>query len=226
MDVKAELRGIFTALKKNLPGSEPRLLKLLHEREWEIRLEVVKAIRQNAFMPFARRLADRLGEEDNAHVRSSLIAACGDLRSPETLEALLMLASKDRATRTEERGQILYALKNHDASERARDYFLSVFEAELPEPSLPFDNRKEERVLAAWGVMKLGVSDVHDEAHAFLMSMLEDHPQDVYDAIGDVKATDPGVSRRARQALEDLGLMPKRSRMPPPPTPGSSPRAH
>lgn len=213
MDVKQELRGILGALKKNLPGAETRLLKLLHDRHWETRLEVAIFVREKAYMPFARRVADRLAEEEEPLVRGALIAACGELESPETLEALLTLAAKDRKKRTEERGRILFHLRRH-ATERARAYFEAVFAAELPEPPVPFDHRKEERVLAAWALMKLGPDD---EAHAFLVSMLEDPPQDVYDAIGDVKATDPGVAARAKQALVDLGLMTRRSRLPPPP---------
>ncbi|MFO0740074.1 MAG: hypothetical protein U0270_29515 [Labilithrix sp.] len=217
MEIEKELRGIFAALKKNLPGTEARLLKLLHDREWETRLTVAKALGEKAYVPFARRVADRLAEETHEAVRSALIAACGDIVSEPTLEALLVVAAKDRKKRTEERGRILFHLRKH-ASERAREYFEAVFAAELPESLPPFDNRKEERVLAAWGLMKLGPDD---EAHAFLTSMLEDRPLDVHDAIGEVKATDPGVSQRARQALIDLGLMTRRSRMPPPPPPSS-----
>lgn len=219
MDVKKELRGIFTALKKNLPGSETRLLKLLHDREWEIRLEVATAIHEKAFMPFARRIAERLAEEDNESVRTALIAACGDMPSPETTDALLALAAKDRKKRTEERGRILFHLRKH-ASEQAREYFEVVFAAKVPDPPIPFDNRKEERVLAAWGLLKLGPAD---EPHAFLLAMLDDPPLEVHDAAGEVKGRDPGVSLRAKQALDDLGLLPRRSRLPPPPPSSSRP---
>jgi len=215
MEVKTELRGIFAALKKGLPGAETRLLKLLHDREWEIRYEVARFIGEKAYEPFARRVIDRLGEEHNPIVRGALIYACGELPSPDTLNAILTAAAKDRKKRTPERGQILYALIKHQ-TETAFDYFEEVFAAELPEPHIPFDHRKEERVLAAWGLMKLGPND---EAQAFLTEMLEDPPMDVLDAIGEVKATDTGVSVRAKQALVDVGLMTRRSRLPPPPPP-------
>lgn len=215
MEVKTELRGIFAALKKNLPGADTRLLKLLHEREWEVRYEVAKFIGEKAYAPFARRVADRLAEEDHPMVRGALIHACGELPSPETLNALLTVAAKDRKKRTPERGRLLYALCKHQ-TETAREYFEEVFVQELPDPPIPFDHRKEERVLAAWGLMKLGQDD---EAQAFLTAMLEDPPLDVLDAIGEVKATDPGVAVRAKQALVDVGLMTRRSRMPPPPPP-------
>jgi HEAT repeat protein len=215
MEIKNELRGIFAALKKSLPGAETRLLKLLHEREWEVRYEVAKFIGEKAYMPFARRVVDRLAEEPHELVRGALIFACGELRTPDTLNALLTLAAKDRKRRTPERGRILYALCKH-ASETAREYFEEVFVAELPDPPIPFDHRKEERVLAAWGLMKLGPDD---EAQTFLTAMLEDPPIDVLDAIGEVKATDSGVAARAKQALVDVGLMTRRSRLPPPPPP-------
>lgn len=215
MEVKTELRGIFAALKKNLPGAETRLLKLLHDREWEIRLEVAKFVGEKAYAPFARRIAERLPDETHELVRAALITSCGELQSTETLNALLTAAAKDQRKRTPERGRILYALCKH-ATETARDYFEHVFAAELPDPPIPFDHRKEERVLAAWGLMKLGQDD---EAQAFLTAMLEDPPIDVYDAIGEVKATDTGVAVRAKQALVDVGLMTRRSRMPPPPPP-------
>jgi hypothetical protein len=64
--------------------------------------------------------------------------------------------------------------------------------------------------------MKLGPDD---EAQTFLTAMLEDPPIDVLDAIGEVKATDSGVAARAKQALVDVGLMTRRSRLPPPPPP-------
>lgn len=217
MEIEKELRGIFAALKKGIPGVDARLLKLLHDREWETRFTVAKVLRERAHEPFAKKIADRLGEEDHPAVRGELIGACGEILHPATLEALLGLAAKDRKKRTEERGRILNALRKH-ATVDARGYFEAIFAADLPEPLPPFDNQKEERVLAAWGLMKLGHDD---EAHTFLVSMLEDRPQEVFDAIGEVKATDPGVAQRARQALIDLGHMTRRSRMPPPPPPSS-----
>lgn len=77
--VDTELRGIFVALKKKLPGADQRLLRLLHDPDAETRLSVVKAIHEKKWTAFAGRLAARLDEETDEAVRAALTAACAEL---------------------------------------------------------------------------------------------------------------------------------------------------
>lgn len=187
------------------PGGEARLLRYVNDESAAARLEVIGAIHRQRWLHLAPLLAERLGVENDASCRNALIVACGDLRVPATLDALLAVAERDLEEKTDERLRILFHLRKH-ASKRARPYFKAVFESSLPESPPPFDGSKELKVLAAWGLLALGADK---KAHAFLVAMLDDvritHVRD-----GKVSGVEPGLSERAAQALAEVHNLPFR----------------
>jgi hypothetical protein len=186
-------------------GGEERLLRHVNDSNTDARREVITAIHQQRWTHLAPLLAERLGVETDPSCRNLLLAACGDLRVPATLDALLALAQRDLVKQSPERHRILFNLRKH-ADERARAYFEAIFEAPLPEPPPPFDGSKELKVLAAWGLLKLGAAS---KAHAFLVTMLDD-VRIVHVREGKVTGVEPGLSERAGQALADVHALPFR----------------
>ena len=182
-----------------VPGGELRLVRYLDDRNARARLEVINAIHRQRWLHLAPLLAERLTVEDDPSCRSALITACGDLRSPVTLAALLALAKRDLAERSGERDRILFNLRKHE-DKRARAYFKAVFDLPIPDPAPPFDGSKELKVLAAWGLLKLGSAA---KAEAFLVAMLDD-VRIVHIREGQITGVEPGISERAGQALADV----------------------
>ena len=187
------------------PGGEARLLRYVNDENPAARLEVIGAIHRQRWLHLAPLLAERLGRETDPSCRNALIVACGDLRVPETLDALLTVAERDRKEQTDERHRILFQLRKH-ASKRARPYFEAMFDVPLPESSPPSDGSKELKVLAAWGLLALGAVP---KAHAFLVAMLDD-VRIVHVREGKVSGVEPGLSERAAQALADVHHLPFR----------------
>jgi hypothetical protein len=186
-------------------GAEERIVRRVEDANASVRLEVIGAIHRQRWLHLAPILAERLRVEADPSCRNALIVACGDLRAPETCNALLALAKRDLAKPTGQRHRILFHLRKH-ADARARPYFQAVFDAPLPGPPRPFDGAKEIAVLAAWGLLGLGPAP---EAHAFLVAMLDD-ARIVHIDGGAVTGVEPGVSERAAQALADLHGLPFR----------------
>ncbi|HEY8072951.1 MAG TPA: hypothetical protein VIF62_02545, partial [Labilithrix sp.] len=124
-----------------------------------------------------------------------LIFACGELRTPETLGALLAAASRDAEEKSDERHRLLFHLRKHRA-EDSRSYFEAVF----AEPAPAESGSKELKLLAAWGLLTLGPAP---NAHAFLVRMLDD-TRVVHVREGQVVGVEPGLSERAAQALADI----------------------
>jgi hypothetical protein len=189
----------------SVPGGEARLLRYLDDPSAAARLEVIAAIHRQRFAHLAPLLGARLSAETDPSCRNALIAACGELRVPATLDALLTAAERDLEEPSDERHRILFHLRKH-ADARARPYFQAVFERPLPEPAIPFDGSKEEKVLAAWGLLALRAAP---EAHAFLVAMLDD-ARVVHVREGKISGVEPGISERAAQALADVHGLPFR----------------
>jgi hypothetical protein len=187
------------------PGADARILRHLRDPSARARLEVINAIHRQRWSHLAPELAARLAVEKDPSCRNALISACGDLRAPETLEALLAAAARDLAKPTEERHRILFHLRKH-AEPRAKPYFQAIFDLPLPDPPPPFDGSKELKILDAWGLLKLGAAP---DAHAFLVAMLDD-AKIVHVERGVVTGVEPGVSERAGQALADVHNLPFR----------------
>jgi hypothetical protein len=124
---------------------------------------------------------------------------------PATLDALIAAAERDLEEPSDERHRILFNLRKH-ADERARPYFQAVFERPLPDLATAFDGSKEEKVLAAWGLLALRAAP---EAHAFLVAMLDD-VRVVHVREGKISGVEPGISERAAQALADVHRLPFR----------------
>jgi hypothetical protein len=180
------------------PGAEARLLRYLEDPNARVRLEIIGAIHRQRWLHLAPVLAARLAVEDDASCTNALIAACGDLRVPETFDALLAMARRDLERPCAERHRLLFNLRKH-ADKRARAYFKAVFELPLADPAPPFDGGKELKVLAAWGLLGLGAAP---KAHAFLVAMLDD-VRIVHIREGQITGVEPGLSERAGQALAD-----------------------
>ncbi len=187
------------------PGAEARLLRYLEDPHASARLEVIGAIHRQRWLHLAPALAGRLGVENDSSCQSALVSACGDLRSPETADALLALSKRDLEKPSDERHRILFNLRKH-ADKRAKAYFKAVFDSPLPDPALPSDGSKEHRVLAAWGLLALGAAP---KAHAFLVAMLDD-VRIVHIREGQITGVEPGLSERAGQVLADLHHLPFR----------------
>ncbi len=187
------------------PGAEARLLRYLEDPNAGVRLEIIGAIHRQRWLHLAPALAARLGVEEDASCKSALITACGDLRVPETLNALLAEAKRDLEERTEERHRLLFNLRKHQ-DVRAKKYFKAVFDLPLPDPAPPEGGSKELKVLAAWGLLALGAAP---KAHAFLVSMLDD-VRIVHIREGKISGVEPGISERAAQALAAVHRIPFR----------------
>ncbi len=181
------------------PGAEARLLRLLNDPSAETRREVIRAIFGQRWLHLAPLLAERLHVEKDASCRNALIFACGELRTPETLGALLAAAARDLEKKSEERHRLLVHLRRHRA-EATRSYFAAVFAEPLPERAPPLADAKEHKILAAWGLATLGPAP---EAHAFLVTMLDD-TRVVHVREGQIVGVEPGLSERAGQALADV----------------------
>lgn len=207
--VKRKRDAIFVLVTlASTPGGDARLARYVNDKSAAVRLEAIAAIHRQRWAQLAPALAERLGVETDAACRSALIVACGDLRAPATLEALLAVAARDMKRlkkASEDRHRILFHLRRH-ASERARAYFQAVFDALRSEAKPPFDGAAEQQVLAAWGLLALGAAP---EAHTFLVGMLDD-TRIVHVREGKVSAVEPGLSERAAQALADIHHLPFR----------------
>ena len=186
-------------------GGEARLVRYLNDENAAVRLDAIAAIHRQRWADLAPVLAERLGVETDASCKSALILACGDFRVPETLDALLAIAARDRKKKTDERHRILFHLRRH-ASKRAQAYFRAVFNTPLPEPPQRSDDSKEQKVLAAWCLLAIGAAP---KAHAFLVAMLDD-TRIVHIRESKVSGVEPGLSERAAQALADVHRLPFR----------------
>jgi hypothetical protein len=187
------------------PGAEAHLLRYLEDPDARARLEIIGAIHRQRWLHLASALAARLRVEEDPSCTRALMTACGDLRAPETADALLAAAKRDLKKPSEERHRLLFNLrKHHDV--RARAYFEAIFDLPLPDPAPPSDGSKEVKVLAAWGLLDLGAAP---EAHAFLVEMLDD-VRIVHIRKGQVTGVEPGISERAAQVLADVHRVPFR----------------
>jgi hypothetical protein len=182
-----------------VPGAEARMLPLLRDSSVETRREAIQAVIGQRWGSLAPSVAERLRVEEDVSCRNALIFACGELRTEETLEALLAAATLDLETPIGERHRLLFHLRKH-RSERARAYFEGIFAEPLPDAAAAADGSMELKVLAAWGLAKLGRSEA---AHAFLVKMLDD-TRVVHVRDGQVTGVEPGLSERAGQALADV----------------------
>jgi len=154
----------------------------LHDPDPEWRSWVVQTVDIRRLVRFAESLNELIRNDPVLHVRAAAITAAGSLKSEANLPTLLAV-SRDHPP--ELRRCLLWALKDF-GREECRPFLEAAFRDAAVE--------KEDRVVAAWGLGKLG----DRAAVRFLGDMLDD--PDIRDAGGYT----PGVSLRAAQALCDV----------------------
>jgi len=156
-----------------------RIGQSLHDPDPEWRHWLVQTVDMRGLVQFAEPLNELILSEPAPFVRMAAVHAAGSLKSEVNLPALLSVANDPPS---DLRNTLLWALKDF-AKESCRPFLAEAFENA--------GSDKEDRVVAAWGLAKLG-----DRAAAeYLAEMLED--PDVYHERG----FEPGVSIRAAQAL-------------------------
>ena len=145
-------------------------------RAWLI--QTVEYWRLKQYAPFLNEIIEN---DPDPFCRSIAVHAAGTLKAEENLPTLLRLAQRDDYAET---WRLVWALKDH-ATEECRPYLKEWFKD---------DESKSTRVIAAWGLGKLGDKN----AIAYLIHMLDDP-----DRRGPT-FSEPGESLRAAQALCDI----------------------
>lgn len=162
-------------------GAADEIGRWLADPDPEWRAWVVQTIEEARLVQFAPALGAVIEHDPDPLVRQMAVHAAGELCSEANLPALLRLA---RARPQELLGYVLWALKDY-GHEDCRAVLLEVFRS---------PDQFENRLLAAWGLGKLG----DPEAIQYLGQLLE----------GTGPGADPdvalGQSLRAAQALCDL----------------------
>ena len=166
----------------DLPEIQERFECWLRDADLAWRAEVIAFVGRKGLARFAPLLNDALGGDADEHCQAHAITAAGELKSEANLSALLRLgcdsASDPLFRRT------LWAFKDYPHP-LFRPALLRFFQAEKP---------REVRVLAAWGLGKLG-----DEAALRYLAEMLDDPE-----VETPTSFDPGESLRAAQALCDI----------------------
>ncbi len=159
-----------------------RIGQSLHDPDPEWRNLVVQIVGLKRLVQFADPLNELILSDPDRFIRMVAIHAAGSLKSEKNLQALLTMAKENPA---DLRHFILWALKEF-AEESCRPFLVATFHNAASE--------KEHRVIAAWGLAKLG----DRTAIEYLVQMLDD--PDIHHNRGFA----PGVSLRAAQALCDV----------------------
>jgi HEAT repeats len=155
----------------------------LHDPDREWRAEVIQFVGNRGLGQFAAALNDALDPRGDGLCRAYAISVAGRLRSEENLPAVLRLAN-DRA-HVDLFRRTLWALKDY-AHPACRPTLRRWFQEA---------RSKEVKVLAAWGLGKLG----DRRAIEYLGDMLDDPDREKPG-----RYFDPGQSWRAAQALCDV----------------------
>jgi HEAT repeat protein len=152
-----------------------------HWRSWLIQTVANRGMRQ-----FAPLLNDVIEHDPDPFCRDMAIHAAGSLRQKENLPTLFRLADQNEK---ELIWGLAVALKSY-ATEECRPYLQRWFEDTAQE--------KSTRVVAAWGLGKLG----DQKAIEYVIAML--HDPDIHTP----NSFEPGVSIRAAQAVCDINGWP------------------
>ena len=165
----------------DVPEVVERIGGLLRDPDPEVRSWFIQTIRHARLKQYAPLLNDIIESDPDPFCRDVAIHAAGTLKADENLPILLRLAERGNYDQT---WRLAMALTDY-ATEECRPYLKKWFED---------DESKSTRVIAAWGLGKLG----DKEAIAYLIRMLDDP-----DRKGPT-FFDPGESIRAAQALCDI----------------------
>lgn len=174
--------AVLLAELADLPEVVERFATWLRDADLAWRAEVVELVGQKGLARLAPLLNDALGGNADDLCRACAITAAGELHLQANLPSLLKLAADPAFDSLFRR--LLPALTAY-AHPLCRPALERFFQPERP---------TEVRVLAAWGLGKLG----DDQAIRYLAGMLDD-PE-----VHTPTSFDPGQSRRAAQALCDI----------------------
>lgn len=165
----------------DVPEVADRVGELLRDPDPQVRSWFIQTVEQAGLKQFAPYLNDVMESDPDPFCRGVAIHAAGTLKADENLPVLLRLAERRD---DEETWRLVWALKDY-ATEECRPYLEAWFKNH---------DSESDRVIAAWGLGKLG----DKTAIAYLVRMLDDP-----DEYGPTYS-DPGQSLRAAQALCDI----------------------
>lgn len=158
-----------------------RIGEWIRDPDASVRAWLIQTVDQKRLKQFAPFLNGIIENDPDEFCRDVAIHAAGTLKAEENLPTLLQLAARDEPELT---WRLAWALKDY-ATEDCRPYLTKWFKTE---------ESKSTRVIAAWGLGKLG----DKSAIAYLSRMLDDP-----DLRGPTFSR-PGQSIRAAQALCDI----------------------
>jgi len=165
-----------------IPEAIDRIGEWLKEPDPQWKLSLIQTVENHGLEQYASLLNDIIESDPDPFCRDAAIHAAGALKAVENLPVLLRLADRGEY---EQPWRLAWALKDY-ATEGCRPYLKKWFEDD--------GQTKSTRVIAAWGLGKLG----DNEAIANLIRMLADP-----DCRGP-NFSEPGESIRAAQALCDI----------------------
>lgn len=165
----------------DLPEVVDRFTAWLADANLAWRAEMIAFIGRKGLAQFAPLLNDSLAAGGDQSCLAYAITSAGELRSEANLAVILKLAN-DPAIRSWSR--LLWALKDY-GHPRCRPALRRLYREA---------RHKGDRVIAAWGLTKLG----DEQAIQYLVEMLDDPDTET------PTSYDPGESIRAAQALCDI----------------------
>lgn len=184
----------------DVPEAAERIGQAVFDKDHELRSWVVQTIGGEKLAQFAELLNTVMREDEDPFVRQCAVLAAADIGSDVNIATLLQLAEQPDAEIT---SAVLWALTKYGRPE-SRKYLTGVFT----------DRRRDDhdRVIAAWGLAKLG----DEKAYAYLLKMLDDKDQEAgrwarfkHKVLGvPLVLFSPGQSFRAAQAICDLHQWP------------------
>lgn len=165
----------------DMPEVVERIGEMLRDPDAEIRSWLIQTVEHRRLKQYAPFLNEIIEHDPDSFCRGLAVHAAGTLKADENLQTLLRLAERGEY---EETWRLVWALKDY-ATEECRPYLKECFKD---------GESKSTRVIAAWGLGKLG----DKEAIAYLIHMVDDP-----DRRGPT-FSEPGQSIRAAQALCDI----------------------
>lgn len=165
----------------DVPEVVDRIGEWIRDPDPRIRSWLIQAVTHNRLKQYAPFLNGIIENDPDQFCRDAAIHAAGTLKAEENLPTLLRLAERGEPDLT---WRLAWALKDY-ATADCRPYLTTWFKS---------DESKSTRVIAAWGLGKLGDKN----AIAYLSRMLDDP-----DRRGPT-FSEPGQSIRAAQALCDI----------------------
>ena len=165
----------------DVPEVVDRIGAWLRDPDPETRSWLIQTIGRARLKQFAPLLNDIIENDPDSFCRDMAMHTAGRLKADENLSTLLRLADRRDPEQT---WRLAWQLKEY-ATEACRPYLKEWFEGDEP---------KSTRVIAAWGLAKLG----DENAIAYLARMLDDPD------LRGPNFSEPGQSIRAAQALCDI----------------------